>query len=166
VFPFARTVCSCRHCSICCEHLPGALAPSDLPVIAAHLNYPDPDTFARDCLLASDGATIAMRDGRVISLPTLVPKSRPGGACTFYKDGRCTIHGVSPFGCAYIDAHMPDGEFTRRSHAHYAALLADQESGGHYSRTVSALRASGQIAPSIADRRANLLAAMRREGLA
>jgi hypothetical protein len=164
-FPFARTVCACRRCSICCEHLPGALAPNDLPVIAAHLNYPDTDAFARDRLLTSDGATIATRDGRVISLPTLVPKSNPDGSCIFYKDKRCAIHAISPFGCAYIDAHMPDAEFTRRSHAHYAALLADQESRGLYSRTVSVLRAMGQTATPLVTRRANLTVAMQREGL-
>jgi len=164
-FPFARTVCGCRRCSISCEHLPGALAPSDLPIIAAHLGHADPVAFARESLFASEGATLAMADGRIISLPTLVPRSDPGGACIFYKRGRCTIHAVSPFGCSQIDAHMSDAEFTRRSNASYNALLDDLEAGGAYSRTVAELRAIGQVAPPLATRREGLLAAMRKESL-
>src|SRR5947209_5527237 len=121
-YGFERTICACRLCTINCEHLPGALAPRDLPIIAEHLGYTDPTKFATECLLASDGALV-VHQGRTISLPTLVPSNGADGFCRFLKAGRCTIHAVSPFGCAYIDAHMPDREFRRRTDALYAELL-------------------------------------------
>lgn len=164
-FPFKRTVCACRRCAISCEHLPGALAPSDLRTIASHLGHADIATFAKESLCASEGATLSMADGRVVQLPTLVPKSTPNGACIFLKEGRCTIHAVSPFGCSQVDAHMSDAEFTKRSNASYEALLDDFEGGGVYSKTVTQLRELGQLAPLLATRRANLVAAMRRERL-
>lgn len=164
-FPFKRTVCACRRCAISCEHLPGALAPSDLRTIASHLGHADIAGFAQESLSASEGATLSMADGRVIQLPTLVPKSTPSGACIFLKEGRCTIHAVSPFGCAQVDSHMSDAEFTNRSNASYEALLDDLEAGGVYSKTVAQLRAVGQLAPPLTSRRANLVAAMRKERL-
>jgi Fe-S-cluster containining protein len=152
-------------CSISCEHMPGALAPSDVPIIAAHLGFEEVETFARECLLASDGATVRLRDGRVISLPTLVPRSVESGACRFLKEGRCSIHEVSPFGCAYIDAHMPDAEFDRRANTLTAEQLEDMEADGQYMRLVGVLRAEGFVATPIAMRRERLGAAMRRERL-
>jgi Fe-S-cluster containining protein len=161
----ARTTCACRRCSICCEHIPGTLAPRDLPTIAAHKGHADPGAFAREFLSAGVGATIKLHDGRVISLPKLVPRSRPSGACVFYEHGRCTIHAVAPFGCSHFDAHMTDAEFTRRSDALNGALLADLQRSGPYSRTVAELHTLGKIAPPAAECKAALIAAMRRESL-
>jgi hypothetical protein len=168
-YPFARTVCACRLCTINCEHMPGALAPADLPRIAAHLGFDDLESFAHECLLASDGAKVAMRDGRIISLPTLVPANGPDngpdGACRFLSAGRCTIHAVSPFGCAYIDAHMPDPEYRRRADTLYALLLNDREQNGEYSRLCDTLRADGREAPPLETRRYRLAKAIRKEML-
>jgi hypothetical protein len=165
-YPFQRTVCACRLCTINCEHMPGALAPADLPRLAAHLGYGDDiDRFANECLLASDGAKLAMRDGRTVSLPTLVPASRDDGACRFLDDAsRCTIHAVSPFGCAYIDAHMPDAEFRRRADTLYRLILKDQDEQGVYSRLCAQLRAQGRAAPPLETRRYRLAKALRKEG--
>jgi hypothetical protein len=164
-YPFQRTVCACRLCTINCEHMPGALAPADLPQLAAHLGYGgDIDRFANECLLASDGAKLAMRDGRTVALPTLVPASRDGGACRFLDDaGRCTIHAVSPFGCAYIDAHMPDAEFRRRADTLYRLILKDQTDAGTYSRLCADLRARGRVAPPLKTRRYRLTKAIKQE---
>lgn len=161
-YPFRRTTCACRLCTINCEHMPGALAPRDLPIIAAHLGYDDVSKFADECLLASDGAKGKL-DGRVISLPTLVPSTGADGFCRFLKAGRCTIHAVSPFGCAYIDAHMSDLEFNRRANALYAELLSDRERQGEYSRLCEELRASGREAPPLEKRRYHLEKAIRKE---
>ena len=51
-FGFERTTRACRRCTISCEHMPGALAPSDLPRMAAPLGYGQRDdalaAFARE----------------------------------------------------------------------------------------------------------------------
>jgi Fe-S-cluster containining protein len=164
-YPFGRTTCACRYCAISCEHLPGALSPSDVPIIAAHLGYSDPETFARENLQASDGPTLKLNDGRVLSLPTLVPSAGADGSCRFYQSGRCAIHAVSPFGCSHIDAHMPEAEFIRRSNTLYAELLNDYERAGPYSSLTAHLRSLGCVAPPLTLRRAKLADAMRREGL-
>ncbi len=169
-YPFRRTSCACRLCSISCEHLPGALAPSDLPILAAHLGYgADVTRYARENLVVADGLTLALRDGRILSLPTLVPATGPTGACRHYAPdragGSCAVHETSPFGCAFIDAHMPDAEFRRRTDALYAEVLDDHVRAREYSRLAGDLRALGRVAPPLEIRRARLAQAMRREGL-
>lgn len=162
---FPRTVCDCRRCSISCEHLPGALAPSDLAPMAAHLGFKDPAEFAREHLVVSEGPTLRPNDGRTVSLPTLVPSSDATGACRYYDAGVCTIHAVSPFGCSHIDAHMPEAEFLRRSNALYAELLRDRQSAGLYARLADEFGASGRSAPPRSLRHARLVDAMKREKL-
>ncbi len=163
--PLARTVCACRRCSICCEHIPGTLAPADLSAIAIHLGHADPQDFAKKFLHASTGATLGLPDGKVITLEKLVPRRGPNGACVFYEQGRCTVHAVSPFGCSHFDAHMSDAEFARCSDALNGAILTDLRVNGLYARTVVALKAQGNVAPPAAQSQASLLAAMQRESL-
>jgi hypothetical protein len=162
-YPFERTVCACRLCTINCEHIPGALAPSDVPRIAAHLGFNNLERFAHECLLVSDGAKVAMQDGRVVSLPTLVPSTTPSGACRFLNAGRCTIHAVSPFGCAYIDAHMPDPEYRRRADTLHSLLLDERKQPGEYSRLCDDLRTAGKQAPPLETSRYRLAKAIRKE---
>jgi Fe-S-cluster containining protein len=80
-----------------------------------HLGYENLGEFAYDYLLASPGATV-MKDGRVFQIPTLVPRRKEDGSCKFLdENNRCTIHAVSPYGCAFFDAHQPDEEANLRS---------------------------------------------------
>lgn len=164
-YPFERTVCACRLCGISCEHMPGALALGDVERIAHQLGYDDVERFARECLQVSDGAKVIVEDGGTVSLPTLVPAAQENGQCRFLSDGRCTIHAVSPFGCACIDAHLAEGEFQRRADWLYRALLEDQLRSGLYSQLCGLLRQGGQCAPPLETRRYRLMKAMRREGL-
>jgi Fe-S-cluster containining protein len=142
--------------------MPGALVPRDLPIIAAHLGYDDVRRFADECLLASEGAKVRI-EGRVISLPTLVPANGADGFCRFLKGGRCTIHAVSPFGCAYFDHHLSHIEFDRRANTLCAELLADLQRQGEYSRLCEELRARGREAPSLESRRDRVQEAARKE---
>jgi Fe-S-cluster containining protein len=160
-----RTVCACRACSVCCEHVPGVLIPSDVGELARALGYADAERFASDSLCVSEGATMAVSDGRVVSLPTLVPRSRADGSCVFYRQGRCAVHRVSPFGCAYFDAHMDDAEHQRRTAHGYGLIWADREAGGPYAALVDRLRRAGQMARSLVDRQRGLARAMQRSGL-
>ncbi|HEX8520617.1 MAG TPA: hypothetical protein VF669_00090 [Tepidisphaeraceae bacterium] len=107
-FGFSRSVCACRRCAISCEHVPGALAPGDVERMAAFIGAQDVFAFARDHLLASEGVAVVTDRGDRVTLRTLVPATEPDGSCKFLKGGRCTIHEVSPFGCAFIDAHQSD----------------------------------------------------------
>lgn len=166
-YGFARTSCACRRCTISCEHVPGALAPDDLPRMAAHLGYADDVvTLARDHLLASEGVVVTTDHGKRVTLPTLVPATQPDGRCKFLDPAaRCTIHPVSPFGCAFIDAHQDDNEFARRSDALYRALYADRQSDGPYAQAWADLHATGRLAPPLEVRQYRLNKAMRREKL-
>ena len=114
-FSFKRTKCDCKDCAINCKYLPGYLLPEDLGRIARSLGYTNLGQFAFDHLLASPGATV-MKEGRVFQIPTLVPRRKEDGSCMFLdENNRCTIHAVSPYGCAFFDAHQPDEEANLRS---------------------------------------------------
>lgn len=100
-FGVPRSVCQCEVCLDNCRHMPGYLVPSDLErMIPANA---DPYRWAETNLLASHGA-IAMKDGEMFRIPTLVPAVKPDGSCIHLSAlGLCQIHEVSPFGCAYFD---------------------------------------------------------------
>ena len=129
------------------------------------MGYADPAAFAKERLNVGIGPTLRLADGRTLTLPKLVPQRNPSGACIFYKQGQCSIHAVSPFGCSHFDAHMSDAEFSRRSDALNASLLADHLAEGPYSQRVQQLRVLGQFAPPSEHSRAALHAAMKRESL-
>lgn len=115
-FGFRRTKCACPDCTINCQHIPGYLVPSDVERIARHLGYTNVGEFAFDNLLASVGATVMSAEGRVFQIPTLVPQRKADGSCKFLSaEGRCSIHAVSPYGCAMFDAHQSSAEADRRS---------------------------------------------------
>jgi Fe-S-cluster containining protein len=114
-FGFDRSVCPCAECVNNCRHIPGYLIPADVGRIARHLGLTNLVEFAFSYLLASPGATV-MRAGRVFQIPTLVPRRKEDGSCVFLDErNRCRIHEVSPFGCAFFDAHQSDAEAQRRS---------------------------------------------------
>lgn len=114
-FGFTRTKCACADCTVNCRYIPGYLVPADIERMARHLGYTNLGEFAFGNLLASPGATV-MCEGRVFQIPTLVPRRKADGSCQFLDaGGRCTIHEVSPYGCAMFDAHHPGDEADRRS---------------------------------------------------
>jgi len=92
------------------------LVPADIERISRALGYSNVVTFALENLAASPGATVMNAEGRVFQIPTLVPKRKPDGSCKFLDEhNRCTIHAVSPFGCAFFDAHQSTDEANRKS---------------------------------------------------
>jgi hypothetical protein len=96
-----RTTCSCEVCTRNCRFMPGFLIPADLE----RMIPPNVDEFcwAENNLLASPGA-VAMKDGEVFSIPTLVPAVKEDGSCIHLSAlGLCQIHESSPFGCAFFD---------------------------------------------------------------
>lgn len=115
-FGFERTECACRECQENCRHIPGYLIPDDIERIGRHLGYTDMAEFADHCLLASQGATVMRSDGRLFQIPTIVPRRKEDdNSCVFLEGGHCSIHPVSPFGCAYFDCGQSHEEANRRS---------------------------------------------------
>lgn len=133
--------------------------------MARFLEYTDVETFARENLLTSDGARVVTTDRKVVQLPTLVPATQANGHCKFLKEGRCTIHAVSPYGCAFLDAHMSDRERNERSRPLYDDILRDLESGGPYSGLWRTLNAANLTSPPIETRQYRLAKALKRERL-
>jgi hypothetical protein len=147
-FGFCRTRCACPECTRNCQHIPGYLVPADLERLHRHL-APDQDLlpWARRHLLASPGAVVLSR-GRAFRVPTLVPARRPDGACVFLtRAGRCAIHAVSPFGCAFFDAHLPHAEADRRGKRGLQAVAEAWSAPGLYAQVWLALAGDGLVAP-------------------
>lgn len=159
-FGFERTVCACGECTMNCHFIPGYLIPADLERIVAQLGYDDLIEFAINNLLASPGATV-LDGGQVRQIPTLVPARGSDGTCCFL-DGEegCSIHNVSPFGCAFFDVHQSRAESDRRS-GYGLAEIDRAWSGGHlYAQLWLLLRTLGLTAPSPAAARARMNAAL------
>lgn len=160
---FPRTECACEECAINCHYIPGYLIPSDLEAIAGRLGYADLVNFAMETLLASPGATVLV-DGQVAQIPTLVPNRRLDGACRFLDaDNRCSIHAVSPYGCAFFDCHQSRREADLRSCRGLQAIAHEWSVGGLYARIWMALSAAGFHAPFPTTARARLKEALETE---
>jgi len=146
---FERTVCACSECTLNCQHIPGYLIPADLDRLHQYL-APSEDlgSWARRHLLASPGALV-LRRHQVGRIPTLVPARRPDGACAFLTEaGRCAIHAVAPFGCAFFDAHMSQAEADRRSQRGLQAVLEAWSASGPYAKVWVLLASAGLVAPA------------------
>jgi Fe-S-cluster containining protein len=163
-FGFERTACACSECAINCRFIPGYLIPADLDRIAGHLGSENLIEFALENLLASPGATVLDR-GQVRQIPTLVPARRSDGACKFLDaSNRCLIHEVSPFGCAFFDAHQCKTESDYRSGSGLVQIDRAWRGDHLYARLWLLLEALGKVGPSPAAARARLrqaLAAMK-----
>lgn len=142
---YARTTCSCEECEFNCRFMPSYLLPADLPRLhkADAQEGEDLETWAMRRLLASPGATVLHR-GQVKSVPTLVPARKEDGSCVHLKDKLCSVHEVSPYGCAFTDGHMPESEVQKRTLAGIGAVLEDWESHGPYSVLWRKLYAAGR----------------------
>lgn len=114
--PFGRVVCDCEECTDCCRHQPGPMVPGDMHRIVTFLGRDLSTPTARELFVASPGALLARPNGETYQVGTITPRADATGRCAFLTpDDRCSIHEVSPFGCAYFDTHMPPWEANRRS---------------------------------------------------
>jgi hypothetical protein len=135
-YGFARTVCGCAVCQAPCRHIPGSLDVADLTQL---------------CPLGQDLIVWAEEHLRAIvdkGFPTLVPARRDDGHCHWLYEGRCLVHEVSPFSCAFFDSHMTEAEIERRSAATIRARKEDALSKGLYYRVWFHLRRKNLVAPS------------------
>ena len=157
---FTRTECACAECALNCHYIPGYLIPADLEAIAGRLGFTNLVNFAMENLLASPGATVIV-DGKMSQIPTLVPNRRPDGACQFLdQNNRCSIHAVSPYGCAFFDCHQSRREADTRSCRGLQAIAQEWTAGGLYARIWIILHAAGLQAQSPITARARLKEAL------
>lgn len=161
-FGFARTTCACTECTINCHFIPGYLVPADLERIAARLGHDNLIEFAVNHLLASPGATVLDGAGQVRHIATLVPARRSDGACRFLDaQERCSIHDVSPFGCAFFDVHQSKEGSDQRSGYGLAEIDGAWHAGHLYAQLWLLLSQLGLTAPSPLAARARMNAALK-----
>ena len=152
-FEALRSVCDCENCTLNCEFIPGYLIPADLERIAKARGYTanleeEVIKWASRELLASPGATVLRHDGQRAKVPTLVPARRFDEACVHLTaEGRCAIHDVAPFGCAFFHAHQPKEESDELSATGLRAIIVDILQDGLYIRIWAMLWESGRRAP-------------------
>lgn len=109
-FGYPRTECACQDCHKNCRFMPGFLIPADL--IRMIPKDADAMKWAATYLLASPGA-IAMQDGVLFRIGTLVPAVKPDGSCIHLSpEGSCLIHEIAPFGCAFFDCGPERGKLS------------------------------------------------------
>lgn len=108
-FGFPRTKCACNVCRKNCRFMPGFLIPSDLERMVPE---GDPFAWAVENLLASPGALV-LKGYETFRIPTLVPAVKADGSCIHFDKGRCHIHRIAPFGCAFFDCGPERGNLSR-----------------------------------------------------
>jgi len=105
---YERSYCDCEKCEAACRHMPGMLAPGDLPKIADYCGVDQSDSEQYTKLLesfrASEGAMVKLKNGKWQRIPTIVPAQKEGddtdGSCVFFSEEHgCSLHKVAPFGC-------------------------------------------------------------------
>jgi Fe-S-cluster containining protein len=119
---FQRTECGCAFCQAPCKHIPGSLDVADL---------------GRLCLAGQDVFAWAEEHLRALTdkpCPTLVPARQANGHCHWFINGRCAVHEIAPYSCAFFDVHMSDAEAERRANATIQARRDDAAANGLYYR--------------------------------
>jgi hypothetical protein len=117
---FQRTECACDMCQIPCRHNPGGLDVADLE---------------RMCPAGQDIFVWAEEHLRALTekpWPVLVPSRHVKGHCHWYYEGKCLVHDIAPYGCAFFDSHMPADQVAGRYAAMSAARQADAAAHGLY----------------------------------
>lgn len=158
----ARTTCDCKLCQVACTLLPGYLVPSDLE----KLPQGNLLEWAKEHLRASPGFKVASTEKRfegiTIRVGTLVPARVSSGACHWYVGGRCEVHAVSPFGCAYFDEHQSDAEADKRRRLGLVLVRDDYQINGPYRRLWQHLWDLGLRGPEIFEYKIKMLATTRK----
>lgn len=146
-FGYSRTKCGCAQCTTLCRYMPGVLIPDDIHRIANHLGAPiDIIGWAKEHFYASGGWKIVV-DGTIVRVPSLVPAKKSDGSCIFLtNDGKCSIHEVAPYGCAFFDTHMDGDEGDKRSTTAVRVVMRDHANKGVYSQIILALAEAGKLA--------------------
>jgi Fe-S-cluster containining protein len=130
----ARTaVCDCPVCVGNCKERPGYMIVQDVDriwkTVAPQMSRSE---FILTYVEPGTGFTTMNEDMKFIKTQTIRPKKIPGHGCIFLKDNRCSIHEVSPFGCAFFKCGMPRAEADEKNHTAIRHILGDIQAGGLY----------------------------------
>jgi hypothetical protein len=156
-FGVVRTSCGCRACVRFCRFMPGYLIPADLPRM---MGDAEPMAWAREHLRASPGALMKnLKTGQTFRVPTLVPVHREDGSCHYLVGRRCTVHAVSPFGCAMFGCRAKREEMLANRGIH-AVADAMADAGSLYHRVRELLAREGLVSPGPEEKRAALAASL------
>jgi len=152
---YERSYCSCGKCSAACKAMPGMLAPGDMDRIAEFrgADTDDPD-WVKAHFSASEGALVVTRDGDHCRIPTIVSKQDEAGHCVFLKDGQCSIHPVSPFGCRVFK--VCDHDDQELDNTKSAAALSCIAGNIDYNMMHHELYSEGHHAPPLQHRKRRL----------
>lgn len=130
--------------------MPGYLIPGDVERIAEAQGQELNEAWLLDTFMHSEGASVlATGPGGVpqlVQIPTIVPKDQDGRCLLLTADGKCSVHGSSPFGCSYFDTHMSAEVGAPRSEAGVMAVAADLVSDGAYASQLRTLQKKGEAA--------------------
>lgn len=160
-FDYSRTTCDCHQCTINCKFLPGYLIPSDLDRIASHIGTANLVEFAMNHLLASPGAILGLSSGETKRIRTLVPARKSDLSCIFLTEQQhCSIHSLSPFGCAFFDTHQTRQESDTRSLEGLWAIDREWKEMGEYACLWLFLDFNGKVAPNPVQQRERMKAAL------
>ena len=116
--PFERTVCACEADVALCRRAPGSCGSGDVERILDYLDRTAEDGARRDpadYFEATPGFLGMRPDGSVRHVGMIAPRLDEGGCIFLTAEGRCRVHPVAPFGCAYFDVHQSDAEGKARS---------------------------------------------------
>ena len=140
-FGASRPVCACRGCVKNCRFMPGYLIPADLKrMMPPVTSWAEALVWAEENLLSSPGALVRVAN-QVFTIPTLVPRVKPDGSCIHLIEGRCGIHAIAPFACAFFSCQPePPGLAIDGIYAVYAELP-----GSLYKRFWQHLNATGRV---------------------
>lgn len=111
--PFERTKCACPECIACCRR-PGQLIPSDVSRLVGRLIVDGRAANSRDALRFFRRAPLSVVQDRLTGSTRVilcaVPAVGKDGYCILFDavTHGCTVHDVSPFGCAFFDTHMDE----------------------------------------------------------
>lgn len=142
--PFPRTVCACARCRSYCKTQPGGLIPADLERLCPA--GVDMFAWAEEHLRASCGVMARFADGVTTVVPTLVPRRQEDQRCHWFQaDGKCAVHGVSPYSCAYLDANLSEAEGEKRKQYSVKARLRDLVDDGVYTQIWRHLQTKGLV---------------------
>lgn len=151
-FGYNRTSCDCEFCVTNCQYMPGFMIPSDIERMHQHI-APELSTeeFAKKYLRASPGAKVGqLVEGgmQVFQIPSLVPARNPEtNHCIFLKEGRCSIHKVSPYGCAFFDCKDVNGTADTLCTRGLNKVMEDNAARGPYITLWKMLQDAGLTAP-------------------
>lgn len=144
------------------------LAPEDLTTIYEATKEPGEHYFdwVTRSLLASPGALVGIvSTGQTWRIPTIVPARQPGTSKCIYlsDDGKCKIHEISPYGCAFADSHMTQEEGDAVSRIGLRMIADAMHTTGRYTLTLATLHGGGYIAPGPEVSRAAMAEAAKKE---